>query len=197
MADDNSAGDATMRAQTATAEPGVGSLDKVRDILFGAQAREYEKRLVRLEERIVKESTDMRAEMRKRFDALEAYIKGEVETLGERLQAERRERTDSANALADGLKNLTHNFEQKTSQIDEQLARSQRELREQILNQSKNLSDEIQQKHTELSTSLTREADELRNDKTDRSALAAMFTELAMRLKNEFNLPSAEDLGNG
>lgn len=197
MADDNSSGDATMRAQTATGEPGVGSLDKVRDILFGAQAREYEKRLVRLEERIVKESTDMRAEMRKRFDALEAYIKGEVETLGERLQAERRERTDAANALADGLKNLTHNFEQKTSQLDEQLARSQRELREQILNQSKNLSDEIQQKHTELSTSLTREADELRNDKTDRSALAAMFTELAMRLKNEFNLPSAEDLGNG
>jgi len=187
-----------MRAQAAAPqEMGVESLDKVRDILFGAQAREYEKRLARLEERIVKESTDMRAEMRKRFDSLEAYIKGEVETLSERLQAERRERTDSANALADGLKNLTQTVGQKTSQLDEQLARAQRELRDQVLNQSKTLSDEIQQRHAELSTSLAREADELRNDKTDRSALAAMFTELAMRLKNEFKLPSAEDLGNG
>ena len=175
----------------------AGCLDKVRDILFGSQAREYVKRMARLEERIVKESTDMRAEMRKRFDSLEAYIKGEVETLSERLQAERHERTDSANALADGLKNLTQTVGQKTSQLDEQLARAQRELRDQVLNQSKTLSDEIQQRHAELSTSLAREADELRNDKTDRSALAAMFTELAMRLKNEFKLPSAEDLGNG
>lgn len=197
MADETSSGDAATRAQTVSADLSAGSLDKVRDILFGAQAREYEKRLVRLEERLVKESAEARAEMKKRFDALEAYIKSEVEALTARGQAEKSARTESLNALSGNLNTLTNNFAQKTSQLDEQLAKTQRELREQILSQSKNLSDEIQQKYEEISKALAREADELRNDKTDRSALAAMFTELAMRLKNEFNLPSAEELGNG
>ncbi|MBV9959511.1 MAG: hypothetical protein JO360_13885, partial [Acidobacteria bacterium] len=44
----------------------------------------------------------------------------------------------------------------------------------------------------ELLAALEREAAELRTDKTDRSALAALFTELAMRLNNDFKIPGAE-----
>jgi hypothetical protein len=51
------------------------------------------------------------------------------------------------------------------------------------------LSDEIRRRHDELSAKLAREADELRNDKTDRAALADLFTELALRLNNQFRLP--------
>ena len=43
---------------------------------------------------------------------------------------------------------------------------------------------------------LKREADELRLLKTDRAALAALFTEVAMRLNDEFDLPGSEHLGN-
>ena len=70
------------------------------------------------------------------------------------------------------------------------------ELREQLLEQSKKLSDEIRQKHEDLLAALERESQELRFDKTDRAALAAMFTELAMRLNNEFYIPGSEDLEN-
>jgi hypothetical protein len=33
---------------------------------------------------------------------------------------------------------------------------------------------------------------ELRDDKADRAALAELFTEMALRLTNDFNLPKAE-----
>ncbi len=176
---------------------GAGSLDKVRDILFGAQSREYEKRIMRLEERIARESSDLRGEIKMRFDSLEAYIKGEIESLTDRWKTEQGERTDSVKDLSRGLSDLTATVEKKTGQLDEKVIKTQRELRDQILDQSKSLSSDIRQKYEELSAALDREARELRNDKTDRSGLADMFTELAMRLNNEFKLPSAEDLGNG
>ncbi|HKS39192.1 MAG TPA: hypothetical protein VJX74_01165 [Blastocatellia bacterium] len=176
---------------------GTGSLDKVRDILFGAQSREYEKRIMRLEERIIRESSDLRGEIKMRFDSLEAYIKGEIESLTDRWKTEQGERTDSVKDLSRGLSDLTATVEKKTLQLDEKVTKTQRELRDQILDQSKSISSDMRQKYEELSAALDREARELRNDKTDRSALADMFTELAMRLNNEFKLPSAEDLGNG
>ncbi|HST19932.1 MAG TPA: hypothetical protein VLR90_02370 [Blastocatellia bacterium] len=178
-------------------QAGTGSLDKVRDILFGAQSREYEKRIMRLEERIIRESSDLRGEIKMRFDSLEAYIKGEIESLTDRWKTEQGERTDSVKDLSRGLSDLTATVEKKTIQLDEKVTKTQRELRDQILDQSKSLSSDMRQKYEELSAMLDREAHELRNDKTDRSALADMFTEIAMRLNNDFKLPSAEDLGNG
>lgn len=41
-------------------------LDKVRDILFGNQARDVERRFTRLEERLVKDTADVKGEVRKR-----------------------------------------------------------------------------------------------------------------------------------
>ena len=51
------------------------SIDKVRDILFGGQMRDVERRFARLEERLVKETTDLRDDVRKRLDTLERYMR--------------------------------------------------------------------------------------------------------------------------
>jgi len=173
-------------------EMGGGNVDKIRDILFGTQMRDYEKRFVRLEERLLKESADLREETKRRFDALETYIKNEVESLTDRLKAEQDQRAESAKGLGQELKDFTQSCDRKFTQLDEQAAKSQRELRQQILEQSKTLSDEIRQKHEELSAAVNREMAELSNDKTDRATLAGLFTEVALRLNNEFKIPGSE-----
>jgi hypothetical protein len=175
---------------------GAESLDKVRDILFGAQSRDYEKRFTRLEERLIKESADLRDELRRRFDSLETYVKKEIESLGGRLKAEQDSRGESLKDLARELKETAKAFEKKTGQIDDHLTKSQRELRDQILHQSKSMSDDLQKTHEQLSAALEKEAGELRHEKTDRAALATLFMEVAMRLNNEFNLPGPEDLSD-
>src|SRR3979409_1479285 len=78
---------------------GGGNIDKIREILFGIQMRDYEKRFARLEERLLKESGDLREEAKKRFDSLELYIKHEMEALTERLTAEQHARTESLEQL--------------------------------------------------------------------------------------------------
>jgi hypothetical protein len=161
------------------------SLDKVRDILFGNQMRDVEKRFTRLEERLVKDSTNLRDETRKRLDSLELYIKKEVDSLTERLKKEETERDELVKQLTEEHRNLTKSLDKKLTQFDEQTTLSQRELREHILNQSKGLQDDIRQKYEEILALLQREARELHHEKTDRFTLSALFTELAIRLKSE------------
>lgn len=176
-------------ATAADVDAAGGNIDKIRDILFGVQMRDYDKRFSRLEERLLKESADLRDETRKRFDTLEQYVKQEVKALVERIAAEKSQRSEDVKELERGLKDLTRNFEKKSAQIEESVAHGQSELRQKLLDQSKNLSDEIRQKYEELTALLEREADDLRGEKTGRAELAALLSEVAMRLNNEFSLP--------
>jgi hypothetical protein len=82
-------------------------------------------------------------------------------------------------------------FEKKTGQIDDQLARGMRELRQQIHGQHQQLSDDLKRQADEILERLARESQELRTDKTDRASLAALLTEMAMRLTDDFRLPPA------
>ncbi|HWQ35178.1 MAG TPA: hypothetical protein VNQ79_20200 [Blastocatellia bacterium] len=167
------------------AAPGAESLDKVRDILFGVQMRDYEKRFGQLEERLIREAGVLREEVRKRFDSLENFIKSEIEALTDQLKSERDERSSSVRELTRELRDLTKSTEKKDEQFEAQLTRTSRDLRQQILDQSKLLTEEIQTKYSEMTASLSREAQSLRADKTDRTALAGLLTEMAMRLTDD------------
>jgi len=165
------------------------NVDKIRDILFGSNMREYEKRFVRLEERLTKSSEALRDDLKKRFDSLESYVKDELEAIATRLKAEKVERSENLKELTRESRDAAKALEKKNAQLEEQLDAAQTELRTKILEQSKALGSQIQKSKDELETSLERETETLRNDKTDRAMLADLFTELALRLKDELELP--------
>lgn len=175
---------------------GSGSLEKVREILFGSQSRDYERRFARLEDRLIKESLDLRDEMKKRFDSLESFIKKEIDSLNSRLRSESESREKADQELSHAMAEIARAFDKRASQIEEQMANETGEIRDQMLQQYKNLMDEILQKHKEISASLERDARELRADKVDRFALASMFNEVAMRLNNNLIIPIPEDEGD-
>lgn len=166
-----------------------GNINKIRDILFGGQMRDYDRRFVRLEERVGKEMNDLRDESRKRIDSLETFFRKEIDALSVRVIGEQNIRTDAVRELVQGLKDLSVNFDRKLSQMGEQNNRNDSELRQQLLEQSKVIREEIQGRYSELLKAIDREAVELRHEKTDRTALSEMFTELAMRLNNDMRLP--------
>jgi hypothetical protein len=167
-----------------------GNLEKIRDILFGSQVNDFEKRFARLEERLLKETSDSRAEAKKRFDSLEAFIRKEVESLSDRIKAEQGERTESGKELSREIHEAARSLEKKLAQLDDVTTKNQRELRQQILDQSKALTDEIRNRIRETATALSRDIKELRVEKTDRSALAGVFTEAAMRLTGDLKPPA-------
>ena len=66
------------------------SLDKVREILFGAQVKDADKRFKRIEDRMSKEVSSVQDDLRRRMDSLQAFVEGELESLGKRLDVEQR-----------------------------------------------------------------------------------------------------------
>ena len=178
-------------AGNSTETDGVASLEKVRDLLFGVQMRDTDRKFAKLEVQLTKETSDLREEVRKRLSAIEALLGREVETLNDRLKTEHEERTGGATDLSRQIDETARAFEKKTGQIDDQLARGMRELRQQIHEQHQQLSDDLKRQADEILERLARESQELRTDKTDRASLAALLTEMAMRLTDDFRLPPA------
>jgi DNA repair exonuclease SbcCD ATPase subunit len=166
------------------------NVDKIRDILFGSQMRDYEKRFQRLEERLTKDAESLRDELKKRFDTLENYAHQEIEAVGQRLKTEKSERTDAVKELSKEMRELHKALEKKLAQLDDVMTESTTELRKNILDQSKALTTEIATRTRELAATLDREVKALREEKTDREGLADLLTEMAMRLRKEFELPT-------
>ena len=179
------------------ADDGAGNIDKVRDILFGGQMRDYERRFVRLEERLVQEVTEMKDDVRKRLSALEQFVKQEAASLADRIKTEHEERTDATKDLSRDARESAKAFEKKTGQLDDQIGRVQRELRQQILELQQRVADDLRQKMDDVLARLSQEASDLRHDKTDRAALASLLTEMAMRLTNELTIPGVDNGRHG
>ncbi len=181
------------RPQLSTGDLGTGgNLDKVRDLLFGAQMRDMDKHFARLEERLQKDLTEIKEETRGRFESLEGFLRTEIESLTDQLKAEQNTRQQAVQTLAQELKETAKTFEQRTNQVEEHIVKTQRELRQHILDQSRTLRDEFWDRYRELSEATDRGLQELRAEKTDRATLAVLLTELAMRLGNEYLVPGNE-----
>jgi len=165
------------------------NVDKIRDILFGSQMRDYEKRFARLEERFAKASETLREDFKKRFDALESFVGQELESLGQRLKTEKADRTEGLKELTREARESSKSLEKKLSQLEEHLSEAQADLRARILEQSKSLAGELHKAQEKMESALEKEAAVLRNEKTDRAMLADLFSELSLRLKDELELP--------
>ena len=167
----------------------TGNVDKIRDILFGSQMRDYDKKFARLEERLLKESADLREDLKRRFESLESFMKSEVVMLNDAQKAEKNARDEALRNLDGKLGETAKAFDRRAAQTDEQAGKAQRDLRQLILDETKRLAEEIAQKHSSVAADLGRESQELRGMMTDKHALSDLFAELSLRLKNEFKFP--------
>jgi chaperonin cofactor prefoldin len=101
---------------------GSASLEKVRDILFGVQVRDIERRFARLEERLVKETNDLKDGVARRVDALEQR----TASLDDQMSTTQREFRQHQ---VDIHQRLTDDIRQKVDNVLLTLARELQELR--------------------------------------------------------------------
>ena len=181
MSDVENQHDDSLDGRHAGSESGA-SVDKIRDILFGSQLKNYEARFARLEENLVRETVELKETMRRRFDSLEGFFRSETEALAARLKAEREERTDNFRALDRDLKATHEELIRKLHELDAATAEGQSGLRKELMNESRKLLDEISERHDSLRALLERRSGELRHQKMDRSTLSALLTGIATQI---------------
>jgi hypothetical protein len=170
------------RGQSGPAE----NVEQIREILFGPQMRDYSQRVTRLEERLSQETADLKAEVRRRLDALETYTRQEVNDLGDHLRLERGERTTSTNRLSQVFNDSIKLLERGITESDERMSNVLRELRQSTFDRIKRVVDELTKQISNMESSQNRSIEELRGRSIDRFALASLLTELALRVRGEF-----------
>jgi hypothetical protein len=161
------------------------SVDKIRDILFGSQIKNYEARFARLEENLVRETVELKETMRRRFESLEGFFKSETEALAARLKSEREERTGNFTSLDRDLKSTHEELSRKIHELDHSTAEAHSGLRRDLMAESRKLLEEISQRHDSLRSLLENRVAELRHQKTDRSLLSALLTEIANQIGDD------------
>lgn len=183
---------APAQESTPASSDSAGNIDKIRDIIFGSHMRDYDQRFARLEESLRKESLEIRDATRKHLEALEAFVHKELSAIDARLNAERDERTEHHSRLSAELATHSSSVFKKIGEVENQEAQAKREIRSDLLQQSKELTDAIRGKSEELMALLERRAQELQHAKTDRAALASLFSEVSLRLTDQFKVTGAD-----
>jgi len=164
-------------------------IDQLRDVIFGGQIREYERRFARMEERMAKELADVREEVRDRCTTLERYVRDEVESITVDFRASQQSRAADERRLSQLIVDTTKAAEERIDALSDLVAKQQRELRAQLLERTKSITDDVQRRHADLLARLAHDAAELRDGKADRTALSALFMEVALRLRGESVVP--------
>jgi len=167
--------------------PELGNMDKIRDILFGNQMRDVEKRFAGMEEQLNKELSDLKDETRNRLEDFEVFFKNEMEVLKNRLKGESDERARAHGQLVSELKETSASLNKKIALVGDNLAERATGLQEQILEQSKKLSDDIHKKYSKSATDLKKVSNTLDDSKVDRLALAEFLVEMAVHLSGGQN----------
>lgn len=179
------------RSGEETAEDVEGNVDKIRQILFGGQMRDYEKRFDAMEKRLTQSIERVSRDIERRLERVDTFARREVEKLAEQLKSEKRDRVADSKKGSGELQSLIDQVETWFAEVDEQMAKDAKNIRLEIIDQSELLAAQIRDNHEQLTASLQQEADELADKKLARDDMASLLSEFAMRLSKDFKLPKA------
>ena len=138
-------------------ETGMPGLDQIREILFGAAQREFDRRLARADAHLSARLHELEQETRRRMDVLEAHLRKELEALANRVTREAGDAAETFRKMSKEHREAISHLEQQNAKIQESGLRAQRELREQLLEQAKSFLDELQRSRKELLAILQQE----------------------------------------
>ena len=161
------------------------NVEKIRDILFGGNMREYDKRFARLEDRLNGDIERLSQDVFKRFDALDSFIKKEFEDLNDRLHLEKTERKQDREDSKSELNNLEKQTGNRFADIEQQTSAEARTIRTTLHEQGNELLELIRNTRDELAASLQQESRDLQDSKVARTDLAELLSEVALRLNQE------------
>ncbi len=159
----------------------VENISKIRDILFGNNMNEYEKRFNFLEEKINRAIAENKQERDKKLSAMDFFIKKELQTFNTRLTEEEEARRNFDKKLLANIEELEQTFTRFKQTTNDNMSDDREnfktitnDLSEQILLLKQNINERMEHNNNQLQTS-----------KVDRSSLAIMLTDLACKLADE------------
>jgi hypothetical protein len=159
----------------------IEDIKKIRDILFGSNMSEYERRFEILEQKLSKSLEEARLDNEKRLQLLEDYVKQELQALQEKLETEKESRLKNERRTSEDIKTI----EEQAQSFADKTAKDFSETRNQILELGKSMGEKMNSQNKNLTEKIIEVDSNLQSNKVDRTALAMMFTEIAAQLSGQ------------
>lgn len=156
------------------AETSADDVDKIRDIIFGGQMREYAERFDRLEKSIIARVDQLSADMDKRIDQLST-----------KLSAERDERKATGTALKSQIRDSEKQMKEVIAESGSGWAAEAVELHNTMVAESEEMAELIEKTKAELITSIQDEVGRLDAQKLATANLADLFADISRELKKD------------
>jgi hypothetical protein len=128
-----------------TASPS-NNLDQVREILFGAFYRDFERKLGRLESLVTSQTDELRTDTKRLVQVLESHVKRETDAMSAERESDRAAQMEAMAQL-----------DQRLKKLEDGLARAQRDFRQQMLDEGKAFLEQTRRVRDEVVTMLHRE----------------------------------------
>lgn len=168
------------------------NVDQIRDILFGGQMRDYERRFQELNQRLEAELVRMRDAQEKRLVQMDKRIDDQLDKLSKLVRQEVQDRNSAVDDLESRLQQAARTARGEVNKaleaLEHELAAADERQRSALADAQASASSRADE--TEAALSRTNAA--LHADKVGRHDLAALLTEFALRLKGDFDLPTAK-----
>jgi hypothetical protein len=168
----------------ASVSEGVG-VDKIRDLLFGNQMQDYDRRFAKMEERFLQIFKDLESETARNLSAFEANAKKQVDSLAGQFRDEKDHRAEGDKELERMLREQNQALEKRIRSLTDQVNQLDRDMADRLTRESQALHDEIKQRHADLRQTIEAMFAELSSVKTDRNLLASLFVEVAKCLNQD------------
>jgi chromosome segregation ATPase len=166
-------------------------VDKIRNLLFGSQMQDYDRRFSKLEERFLEHLKDIESETARNLTAFESNAKKQVDSLAGQLREEKDTRADADKEIDRALREQNQALEKRIRSISDQLSQLERDMADRLTQETHALREEIKRKSGDIQHTIEKIFAELSNDKTDRSLLSSLFVEVAKCLNQDAGLKSA------
>ena len=179
---------ASQAREGGTSSDAVG-VDKIRDLLFGNQMQDYDRRFSVLEERFLQRFKDVESEAKRNLEIYESNSKKQVESLATQLRNEKEARAEADKEMDRNHRDQNQALEKQVRALSDQLNELDRDVADRISRSDQMLREEIKQKVESIQLLIEKMFSDLSNVKTDRNLLAGLFVEVAKCLNQETVLP--------
>ena len=165
--------------------PEVDNVDTIRDILFGNQMREFDRKFTQLEKNISSDFEAMRKENSNQMNSLQSFIESEISILTTKLSNSEQTQIDEIDKLDSTINKHLQKIEGKLSTTNEALDKLSRDSSQKFLKQSQDFSSNMTAQMKEARERTDGHRNELSAAKVDKAQLSELLNSIAMQINND------------
>lgn len=168
----------------------LGNIDQIRDIIFGAQLRDYDTRLSKIETDVALLKQETREQMDQLRSGVEAEVRSAIEVFDKRLRSSQANAQEECSEIRQQVDRLNKKFTNTIQSLDESVDRQFNSMQNELTTVKTKFQDDVGALRDLVLEELDRRFSQLQQAKASKDDIAETLFELGMRIKGSEFIPT-------